>query len=147
MQKDVEQWRDDELVGDNERWIIMMGIGYFSAAEGIVGDNVIHVVRELVTAPELKLVLGRHAHEENIHADSLLYMISSWASTRTSARPCSSRSRPSAARTTSSPPLPLAAARSRPDRPGEQAAAREEHLRVRPVHGGHPVLRSCSAWC
>ena len=54
-----------------------MGIGYFSAAEGIVGDNVHHVVRELVTAPELKLVLGRHAHEENIHADSLLYMISS----------------------------------------------------------------------
>jgi ribonucleoside-diphosphate reductase beta chain len=53
-----------------------MGIGYFSAAEGIVGDNVIHVVRELVTASELKLVLGRHAHEENIHADSLLYMIS-----------------------------------------------------------------------
>ena len=31
----------------------------------------------MVTAPELKLVLGRHAHEENIHADSLLYMISS----------------------------------------------------------------------
>jgi ribonucleoside-diphosphate reductase beta chain len=54
-----------------------MGIGYFSAAEGIVGDNVLHVVREVVTAPELKLVLGRHAHEENIHAYSLVYMISS----------------------------------------------------------------------
>jgi ribonucleoside-diphosphate reductase beta chain len=54
-----------------------MGIGYFSAAEGIVGDNIMHVVREVVTAPELKMVLGRHAHEENIHADSLLYMISS----------------------------------------------------------------------
>jgi ribonucleoside-diphosphate reductase beta chain len=54
-----------------------MAIGYFSAAEGIVGDNIIHVVREVVTAPELKLVLGRHAHEENIHADSLVYMISS----------------------------------------------------------------------
>jgi len=76
MQKDVEQWRSKEIT-ENERWIIMMGIGYFSAAEGIVGDNVQHVVRELVTAPELKLVLGRHAHEENIHADSLLYMISS----------------------------------------------------------------------
>ncbi len=76
MQKDVEQWRGNEIT-DNERWIIMMGIGYFSAAEGIVGDNIQHVVRELVTAPELKLVLGRHAHEENIHADSLLYMISS----------------------------------------------------------------------
>ncbi len=76
MQKDVEQWRSNQLT-DNERWIIRMGIGYFSAAEGIVGDNILHVVRELVTAPELKLVLGRHAHEENIHADSLLYMISS----------------------------------------------------------------------
>ncbi len=76
MQKDVEQWRSDEI-SDVERWIIKMGIGYFSAAEGIVGDNVQHVTRELVTAPELKLVLGRHAHEENIHADSLVYMLSS----------------------------------------------------------------------
>lgn len=76
MQKDIEQWQGSGL-SDIDRWIIRMGIGYFSAAEGIVGDNIIHVVRELVTAPELKLVLGRHAHEENIHADSLLYMISS----------------------------------------------------------------------
>src|SRR3954466_7342663 len=77
MGKDIEQWRDPGTVSDIERWIIRMGIGYFSAAEGIVGDNIQHVVREIVTAPELKLVLGRHAHEENIHADSLLYMISS----------------------------------------------------------------------
>ena len=77
MGKDIEQWRDTKAVSEVDRWIIRMGIGYFSAAEGIVGDNIIHVVRELVTAPELKLVLGRHAHEENIHADSLLYMISS----------------------------------------------------------------------
>ena len=77
MQKDLEQWKSDLELSDAERWIVMMGIGYFSAAEGIVGDNIQHVVRELVTAPELKLVLGRHAHEENIHADSLLYMISS----------------------------------------------------------------------
>jgi ribonucleoside-diphosphate reductase beta chain len=77
MQKDVEQWRSPTEISDVDRWIIRMGLGYFSAAEGIVGDNILHVVRELVTAPELKLVLGRHAHEENIHADSLLYMISS----------------------------------------------------------------------
>ncbi len=77
MGKDIEQWRDEKALGEVDRWIIRMGIGYFSAAEGIVGDNIQHVVRELVTAPELKLVLGRHAHEENIHADSLLYMISS----------------------------------------------------------------------
>ncbi len=77
MQKDIEQWQSEDQLSDVERWIIRMGIGYFSAAEGIVGDNILHVIREKVTSPELKLVLGRHAHEENIHADSLLYMISS----------------------------------------------------------------------
>lgn len=77
MQKDIEQWRSPKDLSEVDRWIIMMGLGYFSAAEGIVGDNILHVVREMVTASELKLVLGRHAHEENIHADSLLYMISS----------------------------------------------------------------------
>ncbi len=78
MQRDIEHWRDSTgRISETERWIIKMAIGYFSAAEGIVGDNIQHVVRELVTAPELKLVLGRHAHEENIHADSLVYMISS----------------------------------------------------------------------
>jgi ribonucleoside-diphosphate reductase beta chain len=75
MQKDLEQWRG-KGVTDAERWIIKLGIGYFSAAEGIVGDNILHVIRDRVTAPELKLLLGRHAHEENIHADSLVYMIS-----------------------------------------------------------------------
>ena len=77
MNKDIEQWKSTGFLSDVERWIIRMGMGYFSAAEGIVGDNILHVIREAVTAPELKLVLGRHAHEENIHADSLLYMISS----------------------------------------------------------------------
>ncbi|ARA92198.1 MAG: ribonucleotide-diphosphate reductase subunit beta [Bacteroidetes bacterium] len=76
MHRDVAQWRSEAL-SDVDRWIIRMAVGYFSAAEGIVGDNILHVVRELVTASELKLVLGRHAHEENIHADSLLYIISS----------------------------------------------------------------------
>jgi ribonucleoside-diphosphate reductase beta chain len=77
MQRDVEQWRSPDALSEVDRWIIRMGVGYFSAAEGIVGDNILTVIRELVTASELKLVLGRHAHEENIHADSLLYMISS----------------------------------------------------------------------
>jgi len=78
MQKDIEQWRDSTgAVTEIDRWIIRMAIGYFSAAEGIVGDNVLNVTRALVTAPELKLVLGRHAHEENIHADSLVYMLAS----------------------------------------------------------------------
>ena len=78
MQKDYEQWKDTSGdITEIDRWIIKMAVGYFSAAEGIVGDNILHVIRDMVTAAELKLVLGRHAHEENVHADSLVYILSS----------------------------------------------------------------------
>jgi len=77
MQRDIEQWKHGAGITDHDRWILKMGLGFFSAAEGMVGDNLFHGIRRAVTSPELKLVLGRHAHEENIHGDSLLYMISS----------------------------------------------------------------------
>ena len=48
----LEQWRDPAALSEIDRWIVRMGIGYFSAAEGIVGDNVIHVVR--LTGDELE---------------------------------------------------------------------------------------------
>jgi ribonucleoside-diphosphate reductase beta chain len=141
MGKDIEQWRDEKTVSDIERWIIRMGIGYFSAAEGIVGDNIQHVVRELVTAPELKLVLGRHAHEENIHADSLLYMISSLGINPHECEamfediPTIVKKNEFVTRTSRT----CAAISTSPA--GKQAAAGEEHLCLRPVHGGHAVLR------
>ena len=56
MQKDVEQWQSEHGLSDVERWIIKMGIGYFSAAEGIVGDNIQHVVRELADDGRLVVV-------------------------------------------------------------------------------------------
>lgn len=51
MGRDVAQWRDPSALSEIDRWIVRMGVGYFSAAEGIVGDNVIGVVRELVIPP------------------------------------------------------------------------------------------------
>ena len=49
MQRDIEQWRSESALTEIDRWILRMAVGYFSAAEGIVGDNIQHVVRELVT--------------------------------------------------------------------------------------------------
>lgn len=77
MFDDIQQWKDPRVLNDREKNIIRIGIGYFCAAEGIVGDCAQTIIRENLTAPELKLVVGRHVHEENIHTESLLYMISS----------------------------------------------------------------------
>jgi len=75
MARDVAHWRDVRVVSDAERDIIRLGVGYFAAAEAMDGYAVRYATRELVTAPELKLVLGRHTHEENVHTDSLVHMI------------------------------------------------------------------------
>lgn len=77
MFEDVRHWNDERILDDRERNIIRVGIGYFCSAEGIVGDCQHTIIRDKLTAPELKMVVGRHVHEENIHTESLLYMISS----------------------------------------------------------------------
>ncbi len=77
MYDDIKQWSDDKVLNDRERNIIRVGIGYFCSAEGIVGDCAQTIIRESLSAPELKMAVGRHVQEENIHTESLLYMISS----------------------------------------------------------------------
>jgi ribonucleoside-diphosphate reductase beta chain len=76
MTKDCSQW-NGETLSPKERWIIEMGVGYFSSAEGIVGDSVLHVVEENLTAAELKHAALRWIAEESIHMDSLLHIIGS----------------------------------------------------------------------
>ena len=76
MTKDCSLWNSNKLTA-RERWIIEMGVGYFSAAEGIVGDSVLHVIEDNLTAAELKHASLRQIAEESIHMDSLLHIISS----------------------------------------------------------------------
>lgn len=76
MTKDCAQWNSNKL-SPRERWIIEMGVGYFSAAEGIVGDSVLHVIEDNLTAAELKHASLRQIAEESIHMDSLLHIIGS----------------------------------------------------------------------
>lgn len=76
MSKDCAMWNSNQLT-PRERWIIEMGVGYFSAAEGIVGDSVLHVIEDNLTAAELKHASLRQIAEESIHMDSLLHIISS----------------------------------------------------------------------
>ncbi len=76
MSRDAQQWNTGVL-NAKERWIIEMGVGYFSAAEGIVGDSVLHVIEDNLTAAELKHASLRHIAEESIHMDSLLHIIGS----------------------------------------------------------------------
>ena len=55
MTRDSQQWNTGALTA-KERLIIEMGVGYFSAAEGIVGDSVLHNVETDVVAPKIQPV-------------------------------------------------------------------------------------------
>jgi ribonucleoside-diphosphate reductase beta chain len=77
MTKDCTLWNSPNGLNARERWIIEMGVGYFSAAEGIVGDSVLHVIEDNLTAAELKHASLRQIAEESIHMDSLLHIIGS----------------------------------------------------------------------
>lgn len=77
MTKDCTLWNTPGALSPRERWIIEMGVGYFSAAEGIVGDSVLHVIEDNLTAAELKHASLRWIAEESIHMDSLLHIIGS----------------------------------------------------------------------
>ena len=76
MTKDCATWNSTKL-NARERWIIEMGVGYFSAAEGIVGDSVLHVIEDNLTAAELKHATLRQIAEESVHMDSLIHIIDS----------------------------------------------------------------------
>ncbi len=76
MTKDCTMWNGNILT-TKERWIIEMGVGYFSAAEGIVGDSILHAIEDNLTAAELKHASLRQIAEESIHMDSLLHIIGS----------------------------------------------------------------------
>src|SRR5437868_9546977 len=46
MFDDIQQWKDPRVLNDREKNIIRIGIGYFCAAEGIVGDCAQTIIRE-----------------------------------------------------------------------------------------------------
>ncbi len=80
LQKDNDHWLDHGgFINDADRSIVKMAVAYFLSSEDVLGESHLLGFRAAVTAPELKLVLGRHAHEENIHSDGLVYLLNAFA--------------------------------------------------------------------
>ncbi|HCI91769.1 MAG TPA: response regulator SirA, partial [Verrucomicrobiales bacterium] len=52
--------------------IIKTALGAFAKSQEMFQSHGIYTVRDLVTAPELKLVFGRFVHEENTRSDVLV---------------------------------------------------------------------------
>lgn len=73
MQKDVEQWKSMQVLGEDERRLILWNLGFFSTAESLTANNIVLAVYHHVTNPEARQYLLRQAFEEAVHTDTFIY--------------------------------------------------------------------------
>lgn len=71
LQVDVSQWAH---VSESSKSFVKTALGAFAKSQEIFHSDGVYTVRDLVTAPELKLVFGRFVHEENTRNDILVYL-------------------------------------------------------------------------
>ena len=73
MQKDVETWKNDKILSEDERRLILWNMGFFSTAESLTVNNIVLTVYKYVTNPECRQYLLRQAYEEAVHTDTFIY--------------------------------------------------------------------------
>ncbi len=76
LQVDMAQWSQ---LDESCQMLYKVVLGAFAKSQEISQSGGIYTIRDLVTAPELKLVFGRFVHEENTRNDILVYLHGSLA--------------------------------------------------------------------
>lgn len=77
MGKDIETWKSQDTLSDDERRVIMRNLGFFSTAESLVGNNIVLSIFKHVTNPEARQYLLRQAFEEAVHTHTFHYIVES----------------------------------------------------------------------
>lgn len=77
MQKDIEQWKSDKVLSDDERHAFKTVLGFFSTADSIAANNIVIAAYRHVTSPECRMYLLRQGYEEAVHTHSYQYIVES----------------------------------------------------------------------
>lgn len=71
LQTDIAQWSQ---LNDSSQTLFKAALGALAKSQEMFKSERIYTIRDLITAPELKLVFGRFVHEENTRSDVLVYL-------------------------------------------------------------------------
>ena len=77
MQLDIEQWRSQTVLTDDERHALKMVLGFFSTADSIAANNLVLATYKHITSPEIRMYLLRQGYEEAIHTQAYQYIVES----------------------------------------------------------------------
>lgn len=73
MQQDIELWKKQGGLTDEERRMIMWNLGFFSTAESLTANNIVLSIYRHITNPECRQYLLRQAYEEAVHTETFIY--------------------------------------------------------------------------
>jgi ribonucleoside-diphosphate reductase beta chain len=76
MVKDVQNWKKDDVITDDERLLIKRCLGFFAGSESLVGNNLFTMFK-YVTDPECRQYMARQMYEECLHNDTIVYICDS----------------------------------------------------------------------
>ena len=76
MTKDIQNWRGDGVLSDDERLVIKRCLGFFAGSESLVGNNLFTMFK-YVTDPECRQYMARQMYEECLHNDTIVYICDS----------------------------------------------------------------------
>ena len=77
MQLDIEQWKSNRVLSDDERKALKTVLGFFSTADSIAANNVALAFYKHITSPECRLYILRQAYEEAVHTHAYQYIVES----------------------------------------------------------------------
>jgi len=73
MQQDIELWKKQGGLTDEERRMILWNLGFFSTAESLTANNIVLSIYRHITNPECRQYLLRQAYEEAVHTETFIY--------------------------------------------------------------------------
>jgi ribonucleoside-diphosphate reductase beta chain len=76
MVKDVQNWKKDDAISEDERLLIKRCLGFFAGSESLVGNNLFTMFK-YVTDPECRQFMARQMYEECLHNDTIVYICDS----------------------------------------------------------------------
>ena len=77
MQNDIEQWKSNTFLTEDERNVLKVVLGFFRTADSLVANNLVLALYKHITSPECRLYLLRQSYEEAIHTHSYQYIVES----------------------------------------------------------------------
>lgn len=67
MGKDIEQWKIDGVLSEDEKLLVKRTIGFFSGGESLVGNNLVISAYKFITDGGCRQYILRQAFEESLH--------------------------------------------------------------------------------